>query len=134
MIDLDLASWLWLAGTAVLLLFFLTCLWAAVAGNKPPITPVVECPFCVWETIREISTIKVEMKKMTAAMQALTDQVKKNTDLESSVSLLVKGLADQIAAAKDDPAQVLVLTDQLKASADVLGAAVVASTPAAPVP
>ena len=136
LMQFSVVEWCWMFGTLSLVCFLFSFAWSMIWPAKMPVTlspAVKDCPFCEWETIREISIVKGEMRAMTDAMKNLTEQVKKNVDLESSVAMLVKGLADQIAASKDDPAQILVLTDQLKGSLDTLIAAVVASTPAAPV-
>ena len=132
LLQFSIVEWCWVFGTLSLVCFLLAFVWSMIWPAKMA-AAVKSCPFCEWETIREISVVKGEMRAMTDAMKNLTEQVKKNVDLESSVAMLVKGLADQIAASKDDPAQILVLTDQLKGSLDTLSAAVVASTPAAPV-
>jgi hypothetical protein len=70
-------------------------------------------------------------KVMSAQLDTLTTQVKANTDAEASAVLLLQGLSAQIAAIKTDPVAVQKLSDDLKASADSLAAAVVANTPAA---
>jgi hypothetical protein len=67
-------------------------------------------------------------------LDALTAQVTKNTDLEESAITLIQGLADQIANAADDPAEVAALSAKLKASAEALAAAITANTPAPPTP
>jgi hypothetical protein len=69
---------------------------------------------------------------MDPKLQALADQVKANTDVEQSAVTLITGLAAQIAAAANDPAQVAALAASLKSSADALSAAIVANTPATP--
>jgi hypothetical protein len=69
--------------------------------------------------------------QMSKELDALGVQVKANTDAEASAVLLLQGLSTQIAAIKTDPAALQKLSDDLKASADSLGAAVVANTPAA---
>jgi hypothetical protein len=64
-------------------------------------------------------------------LTVLTAQVKANTDAEASAIQLIQGLAAKIAeliASGNDPAEIQALADQLKASADALGAAVVANT------
>jgi hypothetical protein len=81
-----------------------------------------------------IQSLKNEIrmeKEMTTELQALTDQVKANEDLEASAIQLIQGIASQLAAAKEDPAAVQALSDSLKASADALASAVTANTPAA---
>jgi hypothetical protein len=76
--------------------------------------------------------------RMGVELDALTAQVKANTDLEGSVATLIQGLAakvqeeaDALKAAGADTTQLQALTSQLKGSADALSAAVVANTPAA---
>lgn len=69
---------------------------------------------------------------MSKELDALTAQVKQNTDLETSAVTLIKGLADQIVAAKDDPTKLQALTDELKVKADALASAILANTPPAP--
>ena len=61
----------------------------------------------------------------------LQAQVQANTDVESSAITLIQGIAAQLAAAKNDPVRIQALSTQLKTSADALGAAIVANTPAA---
>jgi len=70
-------------------------------------------------------------KNMSQELDALTVQVTKNTDTEASAVVLLKGLAEQIAALKTDPVKLQALSDNLKTSADALAEAVVANTPAA---
>jgi hypothetical protein len=71
---------------------------------------------------------------MSAELDALTQQVAQNTDLEQSAVTLIQGLADQINASKDDPAKLTQLTSDLKARADALAAAITTNTPAPPTP
>lgn len=71
---------------------------------------------------------------MTAEFDALTAEVARNTTEDQSVIALVNGLADQIAALKDDPAALQALADQLRASNDAVAAAIAANTPSAPPP
>ncbi len=65
---------------------------------------------------------------MSADLDALSAQVQANTDVEQSAVLLIKGIADQLAAAKSDPAKVQALIDKLNASASALAAAVTENT------
>jgi hypothetical protein len=77
--------------------------------------------------------LKVVWRKeveIMADLTGLTAQVKANTDAEASAVLLIQGLAAQITAAGTDPVALQKLSDDLKASADALAAAVVANTPA----
>lgn len=78
---------------------------------------------------------------MAAVLDALAAQVKANTDAEDSATLLINGITARIQAAVDKAmangataAELAPVTDEIaamKTSADALGAAVVANTPAA---
>lgn len=67
-----------------------------------------------------------------SALDDLKAQVQATTDVAASAVTLIHGLADQLAASKDDPAKIAALAATLKSSSDALAAAVVANTPAAP--
>jgi hypothetical protein len=67
---------------------------------------------------------------MSAEFDALVAQVTANTNAEASAVQLIQAIAAQLAG-NPSPSQVSALAAQLKASADALGAAVVANTPAA---
>jgi hypothetical protein len=68
---------------------------------------------------------------MPADLSALQEQVRRNKEVEDSAATLIRGLADQLAAAKNDPQAVQDLADALRSSADNLAAAVAENTPAA---
>jgi hypothetical protein len=67
-----------------------------------------------------------------ADLAALEAQVATNTAVDQSAIVLITNIAAMLEAAKTDPARVQALADQLRGSADALGAAVLANTPAAP--
>lgn len=67
-------------------------------------------------------------------LDALAQQIQANTDAEASAVTLLNQLSALLAASKNDPAKIQQLSDQLKASATALAAAIVANTPAAPTP
>lgn len=73
---------------------------------------------------------QTEIIKMTQELTDLIAQVKANTDVEASAVQVITGLAAQIVSLKDDPAAIAALGAQLKTSADALGAAITANTPA----
>ncbi len=75
-------------------------------------------------------TQQEQQELMTLA--ELKAQVEKNTALEESAVQTINGIAAQLAAAKDDPAAIQALADELTASAGDLTAAITANTPAAP--
>ena len=64
-------------------------------------------------------------------MQALIDQATANESAEQSAVDLLNSLAARVAAAAGDKAATTAIANELKASADALGAAVVANTPTA---
>ena len=78
-----------------------------------------------------LGMIQRKEEVMSVQLDALTAQVKANTEVEASAVVLLKGLAAQIEAIKTDPVALQGLSDSLKASADQLAEAVVANTPAA---
>ena len=73
-----------------------------------------------------------DLKHMSQALDDLKAQVAANVSLEASAIQLISRLADQIAAAANDPVALQQLTTDLKAEADKLAAALVAGTPASP--
>jgi hypothetical protein len=68
---------------------------------------------------------------MALDLSALTAEVTRNTDVDTSAIALLNGLAAQIQALKGDPVALQQLADALRGSSDALAAAVVANTPAA---
>lgn len=73
-----------------------------------------------------------EIRKMSTALDSLAAQVAANTSVEESAVALIKGLADELAAAGTDPAALAALQTKLNASASDLAAAITANTPSAP--
>lgn len=71
------------------------------------------------------------MPAIDDAIAELTTQVKANTDAEDSAITLIQELATLIQNNANDPAAIRDLAAKLKGSADALGAAVTANTPAA---
>lgn len=79
-------------------------------------------------TLRKVSNMSKELDDLKA-------QVTASIAVEASAVTLITGIAAQLAAliaAGSDPAALSALSAELKASADALGAAVAANTPAAP--
>lgn len=64
-------------------------------------------------------------------MQGLIDQAATNESAEQSAITLMNSLAGRVAAVAGDRTATLALSAELKASADALGAAIVANTPTA---
>ena len=81
-------------------------------------------------TIFLLKTILRKEHVMSQELEALQAQVQQNEDLEASAITLIQGIANQLAAAKEDPAKIQELADGLKASAANLSAAIVANTQA----
>lgn len=74
-----------------------------------------------------------------SALDDLTTQVAANTSAEGAAVTLIQGLADELkkaiaASPASNDAALVDLAAKLHASADALGAAVVANTPVAPTP
>ena len=67
--------------------------------------------------------------QMTQATDNLAAAVQRETDVVSSVTTLISGLAAQIKATSTEP-QVQALADQINANSDTLANAVAANTPA----
>jgi len=82
------------------------------------------------QVLAQILQVKTRETNMAADLTSLTAQVQKNTTIEESAVTLIQGIAAQLAAAKNDPAAIQSLSDQLNASATDLSAAIAANTPA----
>jgi hypothetical protein len=84
---------------------------------------------------REIIALLKQLIQEDTAMSQATDNlaaaVRRETDVVTSVTTLISGLAAQIKAASTDP-QVQQLADQINSNSDTLANAVTANTPAAP--
>ena len=78
------------------------------------------------------TTLERTMSALDDALDELTEQVKANTDAEQSATALIQGLAEKIEAQATDPQAVRELAGRLRATAEVLSAAVVANTPSDP--
>lgn len=74
------------------------------------------------------------IKKQNMAQATLDDLQQKVNDeatVEASAITLLEGLSAQLAAAKNDPAKVQAIADQLDANKTALAASVLANTPSA---
>ena len=78
-----------------------------------------------------LKRMEIEMSALDDALNALETQVQSNTDAESSAVALLQQLATLIQSNANDPTKVTELATKLKASADALGAAIIANTPSA---
>jgi K+-transporting ATPase c subunit len=79
---------------------------------------------------RNLELLRIQEKRMTQATDNLAAAVRRETDVVSSVTTLISGLAAQIKATSADP-QVQALAEQINANSDTLASAVSANTPAA---
>jgi Divergent InlB B-repeat domain len=77
----------------------------------------------------KIGRIYEKERIMASDLQVLTDGVNSSITVESGAIKLIQGLADQIAALKNDPVALQALSDQLTASRNALAAAVSNNTP-----
>lgn len=95
---------------------------------------LLECRAKLDAVLGLLNAFLIVENTMSKEVDDLATQVKANTDLEQSAITLIKGLADQLAAAKDDPAKIVALTNELKNKASLLADAITAGTPASPSP
>ena len=80
------------------------------------------------ESVLAVLTMKQE--QIMADLTALTAEVARNTEVDTSAIALLTGLAAQIEALKTDPVALQGLADTLRGSSDALAAAVLQNTPA----
>ena len=78
--------------------------------------------------------LEKETKTMSADLNALTAEVRNNTDVVNSAITLVQGLSAALQAAGTDPVALQALVDQLNTNDTQLAQAVVANTPVAVAP
>lgn len=67
---------------------------------------------------------------MPLDLTALTAEVERDNEVNSSAALLIAGLATELEATKGDPAKVDELVARLRSNSDALASAVAANTPA----
>lgn len=81
--------------------------------------------------LTKLDTLIAKEILMAGELDALTAEVARNTDVDQSAILLLKGLAEKIEALKNQPAALQALADTLKGSSDKLADAITTGTPAA---
>ena len=81
----------------------------------------------------KIAALTLKQEQVMTDLTALTAEVARNTEVDSSAIALLTGLAAQIEALKTDPVALQALADTMRGSSDALAAAVLTNTPAAPV-
>ncbi len=81
---------------------------------------------------KTLDRLEREVIEMSVELDNLTAEVAEVKGVAQSAVTLIKGLADQIAALKADPVALQALSDDLKATASALGAAIQANTPPVP--
>lgn len=86
----------------------------------------------ITRTNNKLNYIIIRNELMSVELDNLTAQVKANSDLLDSATVLINGIADRITAAGVDPAKLTALAAELKAKDDVLATAVTANTPVTP--
>jgi hypothetical protein len=65
---------------------------------------------------------------MPLDLSALEAEIARDAEVNSSASMLINALADELEAAKNDPAAIQALVDSLRANNDALADAVAANT------
>lgn len=78
-----------------------------------------------------LEVVAQKEQHMTVELDDLTAQVTAIETQSDSIITLCNGLAEQLAAAKEDPAAIQALADSLKTKAQAIADAVAANTPAA---
>ncbi len=91
--------------------------------------PIGDRPKWVDEILAAIDVLEINMSK---ELDTLTAAVKRSTDATESGIKLLQGLSALLIAAKDDPAKIVALANEVNAEADAMTAAVLDNTPAAP--
>lgn len=76
--------------------------------------------------------VREGMKKMSAELDTLTQEVSENTTVVQSAITLIGSLATKIEELKNDPVALQALADQLNVNEQALAAAVAANTPTPP--
>lgn len=76
--------------------------------------------------------ILMELTKMSAALDKLTTEVAETKTVAQSAVTLIRGLAQQIRDAVDDPAKLEALANELDAAQNELSTAISENTPAEP--
>lgn len=78
----------------------------------------------------ELAHINRKIDKLMALLDALQLEVERNTTVEQSAVVLLKGLKEKLDAAGTDPVKLKALSTQLGQNTDDLAAGVAANTPA----
>src|SRR6266404_1234537 len=95
-----------------------------------------EVPPWVDEMFHKLDLIQRDLEKFMATMQDLKDAVTRNTNANSSITLVLQGVVQQLkdAQASGDPAAIQDVITQLDANTKTLADAATANTPVAPAP
>lgn len=100
-----------------------------MTGFVLKLVPDAELAAVLRDIITKLAALESHMNetdaKIAELLQAVTDQ---GTVIESAITLLT-GLTAQLEAAKDDPAQIQAIIEQVNAQKDALAGAVAAGTP-----
>jgi chromosome segregation ATPase len=78
----------------------------------------------------KLDTIQTKGDLNNMTLQELKAQVDKSVEVEAGAVVLIKGIAEKLAAAQNDPAAIQALSDELSASANDLAQSITANTPA----
>jgi prophage DNA circulation protein len=112
-----------------------------VAPDSAEITLLTQISTQLAQLLTAFGSQQESIQTMSAELDALEARVHANTDVTSSASALITGLAarvqtlaDELAQAGVDNTKVQALADELAASDASLSSAVAANTPAAPSP
>jgi len=84
--------------------------------------------------LSKLSTLEQMLMTTDEAIAALAAKVAEQSTVVESAVTLINGLAAQLTAAADDPAQIMAIVDSLTAQSGALAGAVEANTPPPPAP
>lgn len=99
---------------------------AQVKADRQRLAAAVHAAEMIVRTPQPVS----ENAPMSKEMDDLEAQVKQMSTVSKSAVTLIGGLADRLSAAKNDPAKVQALADELRQDAQDLASAITANTPA----
>lgn len=87
-----------------------------------------ESRFLLHQILHRVNEILKKGGEIIMDLKVLEDQVRVNTEVNASAVILIQGIAAKLQETAGDPVKVQALADELRASAETLGAAVQANT------
>lgn len=100
-----------------------------MTGFVLKLVPDEEFAAILRDIIQRLAALETHLSTTDEAIASLAQTISDYGTVVESAIALITGLTAQIAAAKDDPAQIQAIIDQAIAQKDALAAAIVANTP-----